>query len=156
MVPRGIGDVAENKQAYTVEEVVRLLGVTARTLHYYEEVGLCEPAGRTAGGHRLYDEESLSKLRHILRLKDNMGYTLQEIKVIVDAEQELARLRDSYRNAPESERVQLLDTYIALLEDVVDHIDAKVARLQTMRQTFDEQLEKSRRARSQSLPEVHP
>ena len=51
---------------YTVGEVARLAGVTVRTLHHYDDIGLLRPTGRTAGGYRVYDEDDLERLHEIL------------------------------------------------------------------------------------------
>jgi DNA-binding transcriptional MerR regulator len=51
---------------YTVGEVARLAGVTVRTLHHYDDIGLLRPTGRTAGGYRVYGEDDLERLHEIL------------------------------------------------------------------------------------------
>lgn len=133
----------------TVEEVVKRLGVTPRTLHYYEEFGLIEPCDRTSGGHRVYDEDVVRKLEHILRMKDNMGYSLQDIRGILEAEEVLDSLRAQYRadGVTESDRERLLEESIGLLEDIVRQIDEKLANLTRMRDNFEGRLERARRSR---------
>ena len=54
-------------------------GRTQRTLHFYEELGLLTPVGRTKGGFRLYDNDSLTRIHWISRLQD-LGFSLPEIK----------------------------------------------------------------------------
>ena len=49
----------------TVKEVSRLSGVSVRTLHYYDEIGLLSPTKTTQAGYRLYDDAALSRLRQI-------------------------------------------------------------------------------------------
>ncbi|QIZ35171.1 MerR family transcriptional regulator [Saccharopolyspora sp. ASAGF58] len=51
---------------YSVGEAARLAGVTVRTLHHYDEVGLLTPSGRTAAGYRSYSDADLDRLRRIL------------------------------------------------------------------------------------------
>ena len=58
------------------------LGVSARTLRYYEELGLLVPSGRTSGGERRYTEADLEQLRRILSLKEVLGMNLEEIKSV--------------------------------------------------------------------------
>ncbi|HMC05910.1 MAG TPA: MerR family transcriptional regulator [Solirubrobacterales bacterium] len=49
-------------------------GITPRTIRYYEEIGLLpSPAGRQAGRHRLYDEDSVERIRELVRLKELLG-----------------------------------------------------------------------------------
>lgn len=49
-----------------IREVAKLTGITVRTLHYYDEIGLLKPSGITKSGYRLYDKEALLKLQQIL------------------------------------------------------------------------------------------
>lgn len=63
----------------SVSEVNKLTGVSARTLQYYDEIGLLKPSELTSAGYRLYDEEALQKLQQILFFKE-LGFTLKEIR----------------------------------------------------------------------------
>ncbi|WP_040196858.1 MerR family transcriptional regulator [Candidatus Soleaferrea massiliensis] len=67
----------------TVREVSRLSGVSVRTLHYYDEIGLLHPSRVTDAGYRLYDEKALSRLQQILFFKE-LGFPLKEIRQILD------------------------------------------------------------------------
>ncbi|TYP74773.1 MerR family transcriptional regulator [Paenibacillus methanolicus] len=127
---------------YTVEEVTQQLGITARTLHYYEEVGLLPDVSRTEGRHRLYCESMLARTRHILKLKQVLGASLQEIRDILQAEEELDRLKASYYEEPhtEEERDALLDEATRRLENILGHIDEKMEKLRTLRDGFSERL----------------
>lgn len=66
-------------QLITTQTVTKKTGVTVRALRHYDHIGLLLPAGKTAGGHRLYGEEELTKLQEIQFLK-TLGFSLQEIK----------------------------------------------------------------------------
>ncbi|MDG0876282.1 MerR family transcriptional regulator [Paenibacillus thiaminolyticus] len=61
-----------------IQDVTRTTGITVRTLRYYDQIGLLNPSGKTPGGHRLYSDEDLMRLKHIQFLK-LMGFRLQEI-----------------------------------------------------------------------------
>jgi MerR family transcriptional regulator, thiopeptide resistance regulator len=61
-----------------VGEVARLAGVTVRTLHHYDEIGLLRPHGRTAAGYRLYDETDLLRLQRVLAYRE-LGFSLEEV-----------------------------------------------------------------------------
>lgn len=127
----------------TVEEVVKALGVTPRTLHYYEEMGLIPTCERTSGGHRLYDEQTIEKLTHILRLKEYLGYSLQEIRTVLEAQDELERLRVSYHSSDDQDkRKVLLEEFSTVLQDILDTIDDKMARLEVMRTSFAERMQR--------------
>jgi DNA-binding transcriptional MerR regulator len=64
---------------YLVKEVSEIAGVSVRTLHHYDEIGLLVPRGRTDAGYRLYDDEDLLRLQQIL-LGRELGLTLPEIR----------------------------------------------------------------------------
>jgi len=68
---------------YTVGRVVDLSGVTIRTLHHYDEIGLLSPSGRSAAGYRIYEDSDLERLQRILFYRE-LGFTLDEIATIVD------------------------------------------------------------------------
>ncbi|GAA0743576.1 MerR family transcriptional regulator [Clostridium oceanicum] len=65
-----------------IREVAKLTGITVRTLHYYDEIGLLKPSGITKSGYRLYDKEALLKLQQILFFKE-LKFSLAEIKNII-------------------------------------------------------------------------
>ena len=54
----------------TVKEVSKLTGVSVRTLHYYDAIGLLEPTKITDAGYRMYDDTSLSRLQNILLFRE--------------------------------------------------------------------------------------
>jgi DNA-binding transcriptional MerR regulator len=64
---------------WRVGEIAKLTGLSVRTLHYYEEMGLLEPADRTETGHRRYTEADIARLQQILSLK-SIGFSLEEIR----------------------------------------------------------------------------
>ncbi|MGL5869385.1 MerR family transcriptional regulator [Clostridium chrysemydis] len=67
----------------TIKEVSKLCGVTTRTLHYYDEIGIFKPSLINESGYRLYSEDSLIKLQEILFFKE-LDFSLKEIKNIVE------------------------------------------------------------------------
>ena len=82
-----IGDIAEQ------------VGTTTRTIRYYEEIGLLPgSAQRASGAHRAYTEADVERLRHILRLKELLGVTLDDLKLLVEAEDARAALRAEFRD----------------------------------------------------------
>ena len=68
----------------TVKEVSKLTGVSVRTLHYYDAIGLLEPTKVTDAGYRMYDDTSLSRLQNILLFRE-LQFPLKEIKEILDS-----------------------------------------------------------------------
>lgn len=137
------------KQKYSIEEVTERLKITSRTLHYYEEIGLIEPLCRTEGGHRQYNEEVIQKLEHILRLKHHMGSSLQEIRAILEAEETLDRLRESYRKETSDEaKAKILDESFALLQEIVQRIDDKMDKLTLLKNNLSKRLERVQQAQA--------
>lgn len=68
----------------TVKDVSKLTGVSVRTLHHYDKIGLLKPATYTAAGYRLYDEAALETLQQILLFRE-LAFSLQEIKMIISS-----------------------------------------------------------------------
>jgi DNA-binding transcriptional MerR regulator len=73
-----VNNPAEPKAALKVAAVARRTGVSVRTLHYYEEIGLLKPSGRTSSGHRLYTAPDIQRLQQILSLRQ-LGLSLSDI-----------------------------------------------------------------------------
>lgn len=67
----------------TVNEVSKLTGVSVRTLHHYDAIGLLKPTKVTAAGYRLYDDTALGRLQSILLFRE-LQFPLKEIKAILD------------------------------------------------------------------------
>jgi MerR family copper efflux transcriptional regulator len=70
------------RNLFQIGEVADRVGLSVRTIRYYEEVGLVAPASRTAGGFRLYSEENLGRLA-ILKGMKPLGFSLSEIRELM-------------------------------------------------------------------------
>ncbi|MEV7158191.1 MerR family transcriptional regulator [Streptomyces misionensis] len=68
---------------YSVGQVAGFAGVTVRTLHHYDEIGLLVPGGRTHAGHRRYTDADLDRLQQILFYRE-LGFPLDEVAVLLD------------------------------------------------------------------------
>lgn len=68
--------------ALTVSEVARLTGVTVRTLHHYDDIGLVRPSDRSAAGYRLYDRAAIERLQAVLLYRE-LGFSLADIERLV-------------------------------------------------------------------------
>lgn len=71
------------KQGMKVGVLAKRTGVSVRTLHYYDEVGLLSPSGRTEAGYRLYTDDDIVRLQQIKSLQQ-LGFSLQEIRSCLD------------------------------------------------------------------------
>lgn len=72
-----------------IGEVAERVGLSLRTVRYYEEQGLFEPAGRTEGGFRLYTEREVDRLLLIKQMKP-LGFTVQQMRELLTAHDTLA------------------------------------------------------------------
>jgi MerR family transcriptional regulator, thiopeptide resistance regulator len=68
---------------YAVGQVAGFAGVTVRTLHHYDEIGLLSPSARTHAGHRRYDDADLDRLQQVLYYRE-LGFPLDEIAALLD------------------------------------------------------------------------
>ncbi|MCR4637933.1 MerR family transcriptional regulator, partial [Ruminococcus sp.] len=68
----------------TVKQVSELTGVSIRTLRYYDEIGLLQPAAHTESGYRLYDDTALERLQQILLFRE-LEFPLKDIVRIVSS-----------------------------------------------------------------------
>ena len=84
-----------------IGDVAKLTATTPRTIRYYEEIGLLPSAEREPGAHRTYEEGDVERLTELLRLKDLLGISLEELKELVSAEDARAELRQEWRSGVE-------------------------------------------------------
>ena len=122
-----------------IGEAAKRLGMTTRTLRYYEEMGLLAPEARNTGGFRLYGEDEIKRLERISELKNLLGFNLHEIKAIFEAEDELATLRREYYADPDDHgrREGILKRALELNGRLRGLVDTKVAALQEMKTTLE-------------------
>ncbi|MFI1168388.1 MerR family transcriptional regulator [Streptomyces sp. NPDC020801] len=69
--------------SYSVGQVAGFAGVTVRTLHHYDDIGLLVPGGRSHAGHRRYDDADLDRLQQILFYRE-LGFPLEEVAALLD------------------------------------------------------------------------
>jgi DNA-binding transcriptional MerR regulator len=122
-----------------IQDVADLVGLTPRSIRYYEEIGLLEPAARSEGAYRLYDADDIARLRFIKGLRDDAGFSLAEIGQLLEDETARASNRDRFRSSrsPAERRAVLLDG-IARIDRQVATLRAKITRLQSMIKAADE------------------
>jgi DNA-binding transcriptional MerR regulator len=130
-----------------IGDVAKLAGTTPRTIRYYEEIGLLPTGGRAPGAHRTYAEADVDRLTELLRLKDLLGLSLEELKELVEAEGARAALRREWQGGVEDpvRRRQILEaslTYITRQLELVGRRRKEIANLE------DELLARRRRAKA--------
>src|SRR5579859_7811555 len=79
-----------------IQEVSDEVGLTARSIRYYEEIGLLKPAARSEGSYRLYDADDVERLRLIKALRDDAGFSLFEIGEVLEDETRRAKNRERF------------------------------------------------------------
>ncbi|MDX6597445.1 MAG: MerR family transcriptional regulator, repressor of the yfmOP operon [Gaiellales bacterium] len=101
-----------------IGKVAERLGVTTRTIRYYEEMGLLGAGtGRCKGAHRLYGEADIAHLKEVLRLRDLLGLTLESIVDLAQAEEARAALRDEWEHDPsDADRMRIIETATPIIE----------------------------------------
>ncbi|GCE30927.1 hypothetical protein KDA_64110 [Dictyobacter alpinus] len=104
-----------NRQHYTTSQFAQKARVTARTLRFYDKVGLLSPSAYTDAGHRLYSDEDLWNLQQILALKF-FGFSLEEIKVCLQTNPERLQETLATQKAMMREKRSQLDTVIQTIE----------------------------------------
>jgi DNA-binding transcriptional MerR regulator len=122
--------------ALRIGEVAKLAGTTPRTIRYYEEIGLLPGSReRPARTHRTYAEADVERLTELLRLKDLLGLSLEELKELVEAEGARAELRREWHSGVEDpvRQRQILEeslTYTARQLELVRRRRDEIAKLE--------------------------
>jgi DNA-binding transcriptional MerR regulator len=116
-----------------IQEVAAETGLTPRSIRYYEEMGLLEPAARSEGAYRLYDTSDLERLRSIKELRDEAGFSLAQIGQLLEDEAARERNRERFRATQDpAERRSILEDARARVDRQIETLEAKAARLSTM------------------------
>jgi len=116
-----------------IQEVAASLGLTTRTIRYYEELGLLEPAGRSGGDYRQYDADDVERLRFIKGLRDDAGFSLAEIGQLLEDEAARKRNRARFRTTSDAaERRAIVDDALARVDRQIESLREKMGRLATM------------------------
>jgi MerR family transcriptional regulator, repressor of the yfmOP operon len=105
-----------------IGEVAELTGTTPRTIRYYEEIGLLGAgAEREQGKHRCYTDADVERIREIVRLRDLLGLSLEQLSQLVEAEAARAEIRREYRATDDPGRQR------TLLRQSRGHIETQLA-----------------------------
>lgn len=115
----------EHEELISIGDLAKSLGLTTRTLRYWEEAGIIEAAPRSEGSNRFYTTDIAKRVRFIIKLKE-LGLTIQELQDLYTAYGEAKR---TDRMIPAL--VQILDRHISLVDD-------KMARMASLRKDIVE------------------
>lgn len=134
-----------SQQMHQIGHVASAVGLSLRTVRYYEEVGLVLPSGRTEGGFRLYTDADIARLELIKQLKP-LEFTLDEMRDLLEARDALAG-----EGLEEEERGRLAERvagYVAVAEHRARGLREQLAAVEAVTERLKRETRAVRRGRS--------
>jgi DNA-binding transcriptional MerR regulator len=143
---------ATTERSLRIGEVAELTGTTPRTIRYYEEIGLLPGSGdRAQGQHRAYSDADVERVREIVRLRDLLGLSLEQLSKLLEAESARAELRREWQQAEHpAERRRILDESLGHIATQLELVRARKAELERLEQELVEK-QRSIRQRRRNL-----
>jgi DNA-binding transcriptional MerR regulator len=125
---------AAPERALRIGELAELTGTTPRTIRYYEEIGLLHEAGdREHGKRRLYTSEDVERLQELIRMKDLLGLSLDDLKRLVEAEAARAGLREQWEHTDEpGEQRRILEESLGHISDQLKLVRARRGEIERL------------------------
>ncbi len=116
-----------------IHQVAELIGLTPRSIRYYEEMGLLSPSARSRGSYRLFDQLDIDRLRFIKGLRDDAGFSIAEIGRLLEDEAARRLAREALASTDDpAERHRILSGRLSSIDDQLAGLNEKLARLQEM------------------------
>ncbi len=144
----GPSPVEPRPASLRIGDVARLVGTTPRTIRYYEEIGLlAEAPARPSGRHRLYTDAEVERLREVMRLKDLLGVSLEELKTLLTAEEARAEVRAQLRreDVDPGRRRELLSEALGHIDRQLELVRHRAAELGKLEEELSETRKRVRR-----------
>jgi DNA-binding transcriptional MerR regulator len=134
---------AVSDRTYRIGEVAERVGVTTRTIRYYEQLGLLGPEPeRSKGAHRLYVEADVTRLTELVRLRDLLGLSLEELTAFADTTQARAALRDRWEGTTsDEERAHIVEQATPLVERQLELVRGRIEKLEELAGELEAKLE---------------
>jgi len=125
----------DTERALRIGEIAERTGTTPRTIRYYEEIGLLpSPEGHVKGRHRTYSAADVERLEELLRLRELLGISLEELKEVAEREEARAALRREWEQASDAgAKRRILDeaaAHVARQLELVRRRKAALAQLE--------------------------
>jgi DNA-binding transcriptional MerR regulator len=132
---------------YRIGDVAERVGTTPRTIRYYEEMGLLPaPPAHEKGRHRTYGEGDVRRLQELIRLRDLLGVSLEELRSLVESEEARSLLRERWQAGADdrqailaqshrhvSAQLEIVRSRRRALEQLEAELAAKLARVEALR-----------------------
>lgn len=131
-----------NARLTRIGVVAEQMGISERTVRYYEEFGLVMPSSYSSGGSRLYDDDAIARVGRIRALQSLMGFNLEEIRGILEAEDHIASLKSEYKPGSKSKREAIGDA-IAILVELQNRVSEKQQKLHNFQDELQARLERA-------------
>jgi DNA-binding transcriptional MerR regulator len=141
-----------------IGELAERTGLTTRTIRYYEERGLLGHAStREKGEHRIYTEADVTRLQELIRLRDLLGLSLEELVGLAEAEEARAALRGQWHeSSTDEERAAIVDAAIPHVERQLALVDARLQTLSAFAGELRAKLESLRQRRVELREGLEP
>lgn len=126
-----------------IGEAAERLQLTQRTLRYYEEKGLLNPPTRMEGGFRLYSDEDVERIQRILQLKELLGFSLAEIKDMLESEDVRLQVKANWsKDADAADKAARLRRSREATKHQIALLDQKMEKMAMMRDELAERVRK--------------
>jgi MerR family transcriptional regulator, repressor of the yfmOP operon len=150
--------MSTSESSLRIGDVARLSGTTARTIRYYEEIGLLpESPSRPSGGHRLYTQAEVERVREVIRLKELLGVSLNELKELLAAEEARAAVRAELQreDVEPSRRRELLLEALGHLDRQIELVERRAAELSKLHEELAATRQRVRRKLKETEVPAH-
>ena len=136
-------ETAAQERFLQIGEAAERAALTQRTLRYYEEKGLLSPPTRMDGGFRLYSREDMERIDRIRQLKELLGFSLAEIKEMLEAEDVRLQIKAEWRKDADAE--EKIEKWRKAREVTIAQlalIDQKMEKMESLREELAERVRK--------------
>ena len=138
-----MADERTSERLLQIGEAAERASLTQRTLRYYEEKGLLSPPSRMDGGFRLYTHDDMERINRIKQLKELLGFSLAEIKEMLEAEDVRLQIKaEGRRDADSEEKAEKARVAREVTIQQLALIDQKMEKMSSLRETLAERVSK--------------